>query len=137
MSVTLSSKELPKNYDGFYFLPPEDENLVGLQFQFFNFKGEYKNGTPIESSTVGDKFHVAFFRKNEDGQPEFDDSFEAIFADPVVYVQNLIGTNIYGCFCRKTNKSEKWFEEYLTKTTKSVIIKKMITALSSISETKK
>jgi hypothetical protein len=136
MSSTLTVKETPKDYDGFYFLPPDGENLVGLQFQFFRFKDEYKGGTPIESSTAGDKFHVAFFRKNKEGFPYFDDSFEGIFADPVVYVQNLIGSDIYGCFCRKTTKSEKWFEEYLTKTTKSVMIRKMVTALSSISETK-
>lgn len=136
MSATPTLKDAPKDYDGFYFLPPDDENLVGLQFQFFKFRDEFKDGTPIESSTAGDKFHVAFFRKNEDGQPEFDDSFEAIFADPVVYVQNLIGSDIYGCFCRKTDKSEKWFEDYLTKTTKSVMIRKMVSALSSISETK-
>ena len=136
MSEAYSVKNLPKDYDGFYFLPPDDENLIGLQFQFFKFKDEYKGGTPIESSSAGDKFHVAFFRKNEDGEPEFDDSFEAIFADPVVYVQNLMGTDIYGCFCRKTDKSEKWFEDYLTKTTKSVTIRKMVKALQSVVDSK-
>jgi hypothetical protein len=136
MSEAYSAKNLPKDYDGFYFLPPDDENLVGLQFQFFKFKDEYKGGTPIESSSVGDKFHVAFFRKNENGEPEFDDSFEGIFADPVVYVQNLMGTDIYGCFCRKTDKSEKWFVDYLTKTTKSVTIRKMVKALQSVVNSK-
>jgi hypothetical protein len=136
MSEAYSVKNLPKDYDGFYFLPPDEEDVVGFQFQFFKFRDEYKDGTPIEGSTAGDKFHVAFFRRNEDGEPEFDDSFEAIFADPVVYVKNLMGTDIYGCFCRKTNKSEKWFEDYLTKTTKSVTIRKMVKALQSVVDSK-
>jgi hypothetical protein len=54
--------------------------------------------------------------------PEFNDSFEAILGDPQNYVKNLTGTGLYGCVVRKTTKSGKWFEEYLTSVTGSVII---------------
>lgn len=132
----LTAKDFPNDYDGFYFLPVEDETKEGLSFHFFKFKDEYCGGEPIEKSSVGDKFHIAMFKRGEDGTPELDDAFEAIFADPVVYVQGLQGAEIYGCICRKTTKSEKWFEKYLTRTTKTVTIKKMINSLKSVLETK-
>lgn len=132
----INIKDFPKDYDGFYFLPPEDTESVGFSYQFFKFKDEYKNGTPIEGTKVGDKFHIAFFRRNDNGEPEFDDSFEAIFACPVTYVNGLMGSEIYGCVCRKTDKSDKWFESYLNRTTKGVIMKKMINTLKSLAEVK-
>ena len=128
--------DYPKDYDGFYFLPIEEEDVEGLSYHFFKLKDDYGGGVPIENSTMGDKFHIAFFKRGEDGQPEFDDSFEAIFSDPVVYVNGLFGSEIYGCVCRKTTKSEKWFENYLTRTAKSVIMNKMINSLKSILESK-
>jgi hypothetical protein len=82
-------------------------------------------------------FHVAFFTRNVEGKPEFDDSFEAIFIDPLTYVsKTLMGSEIYGCFCRKTDKSEKWFEDYLTRVVRPVTMSKMIDALKSIAESK-
>lgn len=128
--------DFPKEYDGFYFLPPENDDEVGFTYQFFKFKDEYKDAKPIEGTSIGDKFHIAFFRRNEEGQAEFDDAFEAIFACPVTYVHGLIGTEIYGCVCRKTEKSEKWFESYLNRATNGVIMKKMINTLKGIIETK-
>jgi len=109
----------PKDYDGFYFLPPENDDEVGFIYHFFHLQDELSDGKPVENTEVGDKFHVAFFKRDENDNPVFDDSFEAIFADPVEYTKNLIGTEIYGCFCRKTDKSEKWFENYLFSTTKA------------------
>lgn len=104
----------PQNFDGIYFLPgDEDDTLV---ISYFDFKGEYANGRPIESSSMGDKFHFAFFKSDENDQPIFDESFEAILGDPSKYVNNLVGAGVYGCVVRKTNKSDKWFSEYLDRT---------------------
>jgi hypothetical protein len=129
--------ELPKKYDGFYFMPPNNENEEGFIFHFFNLKNEHENGAPIDNSNMGDMFHVAFFKRDDDGKPQFDDSFEAIFIDPITYVsKTLIGSEIYGCFCRKTDKSEKWFEDYLTRVAKPVTMFKIIDVLKSIAETK-
>lgn len=130
----LNIKEFPKDYDGFYFLPPEEEDVVGFSYQFFKFKDEYKDGKPIEGSSIGDKFHIAFFRRDENGKPEFDDAFEAIFACPITYVYGLAGAEIYGCVCRKTDKSERWFESYLTRTTKNDMITKLIDSLKGIAQ---
>jgi hypothetical protein len=128
----INIKDFPKDYDGFYFLPPEKDDEVGFTYQFFRFKDEMKNAKPIETTPMGDKFHIVFFKRNEEGTAEFHDSFEAIFSCPLTYVNNLMGTKIYGCVCRKTDKSEKWFEEYLIRTSKNDMMNKMLRALRSI-----
>ena len=129
--------KLPEKFDGFYFLPPDSENEEGFIFHFFNLKNEYTDGKPIDNSNLGDMFHVAFFKRDDNGKPEFDDSFEAVFIDPITYVSKaLMGSEIYGCFCRKTDKSVEWFQDYLNRVAKPVTMSKMIDALRSIAETK-
>ena len=108
-----------ETFDGFWFLPCD---INGLNLSFFTFKEEYSGGTTIDNSSNGDMYHLAFFKENEAGMPEFNDSFEAILGDPQNYVKNLTGTGLYGCVVRKTTKSGKWFEDYLTSVTGSVII---------------
>jgi hypothetical protein len=129
--------EIPKDYDGFYFLPPESEDEEGFIFHFFKLREELSDGKPVNNSKMGDMFHVCFFKRGDSGKPEFDDTFEAVFSDPLTYVsKTLMGLEIYGCFCRKTDKSETWFQDYLTRVVKPVTISKMIDALKSIAESK-
>lgn len=125
----------PKDYDGFYFLPGRTENET-FSIAFFNLKGEFENGQPVDSTPIGDCYHVAFFKRGSDGQPAFDGTFEAIFADPTVYIENLEGAEIYGCIVRKTDKSGKWFEDYLKKTQGAVMLRKLINTAKAICETK-
>jgi hypothetical protein len=108
-----------QTFDGFWFLPCDEE---GLNLSFFTFKGEYGGGTPIGGNQIGDNYHLAFFKENEDGLPEFDDAFEAILGDPESYIKNLVGAGLYGCVVRKTTKTGKWFEDYLTSVVGSVIV---------------
>jgi len=105
---------LMDDYDGFYFIPGDEENELNLAY--FKVKEGQTFGTPIEYSDLGNKYHVAFFKCDENGHPKFDHDFEAIFADPAVYIRNLIGTHIYGCILRKTECSQTWWKEYLEKT---------------------
>jgi hypothetical protein len=119
-------------YDGFYFLPLEDDD-EGLKFSFFELK-ESDQGTPVEGNSIGDVYHIVMFKSGEDGLPVFNDFFEAILGDPAKYVENLIGTEIYGCVLRKTDKSGQWIEDYLTRVLGSVIIKKLKSYASSIAE---
>jgi hypothetical protein len=107
------SDDITENYDGFYFIPTETEEESSYKLAFFTFKDEMANAKPIESSEMGDKFHIAFFKSGENDLPVFDDSFEAILTDPIVYINNLIGSGMSGCILRKTEKSEAWFQEYL------------------------
>lgn len=115
----------PTEYDGFYFLPGDDDNE--LKITYFEFTGGLlEHSKKVDSqSKIGDIWHIAFFRKNEEGDPVFDESFEAIFADPEVYVKNLTGTGLYGCVLRKTDNSVKWFNDYLDKVKNRVTILKL------------
>jgi hypothetical protein len=111
-------------YDGFFFTPGSQDDE--LELSFFDYKDEkLKNAEKVENTAVGDKYHIAFFKPDEEGYVHFDESFEAIFADPVVYVQNLSGTNLFGCILRKTTHSYKWFDNYLTKAKENVTIHNM------------
>jgi len=124
----------PNEYDGFYFLPDEGDD--DLQIAYFNFKDEFANGTPIEQSSIGYKYHIAFFKRDDEGNPVFDDTFEAIFGDPVIYIKNLVGAGLYGCVLKKTEKSQEWFDEYLERAFKKMQIVKMIDNLKAIVESK-
>jgi hypothetical protein len=98
------------NYDGFYFTPGDEEGE--MKYSFFKMNDGHA-GNPIESTVIGDKFHIAFFQEDEEGNPVFDEDFEAIFSDPYVYVSEL--RDLYGCVLRKTDKSHVWWQEYLEK----------------------
>ena len=108
-----------ETFDGFWFLPCDEE---GLNLSFFTFKDEYGGGTPIGGNQLGDNYHLAFFKENEKGMPEFDDAFEAILGDPQSYIKNLVGAGLYGCVVRKTTKTGKWFDDYLKSVAGSVIV---------------
>jgi hypothetical protein len=124
----------PEEYDGFYFVPTYEDSEESYQLAFFNFKDEMANSKPIEMSEMGDKFHLAFFTQADDGSPVFNDSFEAILADPIVYVNNLVGTGLSGCICRKTVKSDVWFTEYLDYVTGGEFKLKVKEAFSNLAE---
>lgn len=122
----------PEKYDGFTIVP--DDEPGNSKIVFFNLDDESKEGTPIENSELGDKYHVALFKLNEETF-DFDESFEAIFIDPLFYAKRLL-PDFYCMFVRKTDKSVKWFDEYLTDLLQRVMIKnlkKYKEALESIS----
>ena len=109
----MNEDEIVKNYDGFYFIQSEDYG--DMKIAFFKFKDAEYIGEPIEGTSIGDKYHIAFFKEDDEGMPKFDESFEAIFADPKVYIKNFAGSNLHGCVLRKTNNSGKWWDDYLNK----------------------
>jgi hypothetical protein len=98
-------------YDGIFFTPGEEDG--SLKIEYFTLNDEYKC-EPIESTVVGHKYHIAFFKLVEEGVVTFDEHFEAIFADPTTYIEGLAGHNIFGTVLRKTEKSGKFWENYLT-----------------------
>jgi len=110
----------------------DDEMLIS----YWDFMDELSGGKPIDGSMVGDMFHIAFFKADEKNNPVFDDAFEAILSCPKTYVKNLVGCGVYGCIVRKTDKSEKWFEEYLFKVVGHDRIKKMVDILQSVVSSK-
>jgi len=117
-----------ENFDGFYFLPTNSDDEMRLAY--FKVK-EGVLGEPLKTNSIGDMFHVAFFRKNKEGFPVFDEEFEAIFSDPKVYVKNLIGSNIYGTFLRKSENSGEFWKEYLADTKAKCKLNKVKTFIES------
>ena len=107
-------EEYPDDYDGFYFFPHDDETGSGVRYDFFRFKDEYAGGVKQDATEAGDMYHIAFIEADDEGVPEVKETFDAIFVDPVIYAENLFGTNLIGCIVRKTDKSQKWFEDHLT-----------------------
>ena len=122
-----------EEYDGFYFLPGGDEYEINIAY--FKFKEDWE-GKPVESTPLGDKYHIAFFTRDVNGDPMFDEEFEAIFADPSVYIQGLAGASLYGCVLRKTEKSTKWWQEYLERAQKTCLRNKLLNVSKSILESK-
>lgn len=121
-------------FDGFYFVPDYDDFEENYKLAFFNFKEEWTKAEPIEESEMGFKYHMAFFKENEEGVPEFEDAFEAILVDPLVYIKNLVGSGISGCIVKKTEQSDNWWTEYLDFITNGTFKKKVNEALKSLAE---
>ena len=133
-SKTEENVDITENYDGFYFISTETEDESSYKLAFFTFKDEMANAKPIETTEMGDKFHIAFFKPDENDLPMFDDSFEAILTDPIVYINNLVGSGVSGCILRKTDKSEVWFQDYLNYITGGVFEAKVREIANSIAE---
>jgi hypothetical protein len=124
-----------EEYDGFYFLPGDEDG--DLNIAYFKFKsGEEFDAKPVEDSPLGSTYHIAFFRRDVNGDPMFDEAFDAVFTDPSVYIQQLVGSNLYGCVLRKTEKSAKWWQEYLTRAQKTCMMNKLLSTTKAILESK-
>jgi len=110
-----------KDYDGFHFLP-DPENDDTFLFQFFNLKrleGNDHSTEVIGGNDIGDLYNVLLMREGEN-DVQVTDVFQAIFADPRIYAEGLIGSNIYGTFIKNTQHAEDWWQNYVI-TTKRVV----------------
>ena len=125
----------PNEYDGIYFLPGEEDSELIISCWEFKANTEYAGGTPIDGNQIGNMYHIAFFRKDEEGNPIFDEHYEAILGDPETYIKGLTGAGLYGCVLKKTEKSGKWFEEYLKRALSYVTMKKLKAYAESIANT--
>ena len=129
-----SDKPAPSDYDGFRFYPSNDDGIEGFAVSTFDLIDEMANSSPIENSSMGYKYHVALFEHDDKDKVQINDLFEAIFADPLVYLRNLHGTNFFGFFIRKTDKSETWVMENMDRITDGEFSRRMKSDLMSIAE---
>ena len=125
----------PSEYDGIYFLPGESDEELIISCWEFKSDTEYSGAKPIEGNQIGNMYHIAFFRKDGEGNPVFDDHYEAILGDPEAYIKNLTGAGLYGCVLKKTEKSGKWFDDYLKRALNYVTVKKLKAYAESIANT--
>jgi hypothetical protein len=112
--MTNTKENLPQKFDGIYFLPSSEQDST-VKYLFFDLSEEFVSSQKVDHSSIGDCFHIAFVRPNEKGMPILNDHFEAILIDPMTYLRTLIGTDIYGCIVRKTEKSHLWFNQYVNR----------------------
>jgi hypothetical protein len=104
-----------KRYDGFYFAPIEDEDSEqeDLKLTFFELLDDDLLNEPTEKHSLGNTFLMIFFKTDDEGMPFLDEITEAILSDPEVYIQNIVGTGLFGCIVRKTPRALKFVDEYI------------------------
>lgn len=111
-----------ENYDGFHLLPNFEDEDVGVEFHFFTLDNKDGATRSKESSvkhSVGDLYNVLLMKETEEGI-QLDSVFSAIFADPVVYAENLLGTNIYGTFVKNNELCNEWWTHYVAETKRRI-----------------
>jgi hypothetical protein len=127
-----SDKPAPSEYDGFRFYPSSDNGMDGFAITTFDFTNDLANSSPIENSSMGYTYHVALFQHDGDEKVKVNDLFEAIFVDPLVYLKNLGGTDFFGFFVRKTDKSDAWVIEHVDRMTDGEFSRNLKSSLMSI-----
>ena len=123
-----------RDYDGFFFTRYRDENSDGIKYDFFKLKDEFADGIKQDGNTIGDMYHILFIETNDDGETLSMDNFDAIFVDPIKYTENLYGMDVIGCIVRKTDKSQKWFEDHLTTVREKCKLYPMKSQIQSIAD---
>jgi hypothetical protein len=129
-----SDNPAPSDYDGFRFYPSTDDGIDGFAVSTFDFANDLANSAPVENSSMGYTYHVALFEHDGDEKVKINDLFEAIFVDPLVYLKNLGGTDFFGFFVRKTDKSDALVIEYVDKMTDGEYSRNLKSSLMSIAE---
>lgn len=99
-----------KDFDGFFFIPGEEEDTIRVEGCNYKQKGE-----ELEKSEMGNMYHIILFKQDEEGNPIKQDMFEAILSDPLEYMSNLIPQDWYGLICKKTTTSTKFAKETFDK----------------------
>jgi hypothetical protein len=127
MTVLTENIEDDFVYDGFYFHFPradqleEDEESDDRMSYFKIASDKTLPNVPTEKHPIGNKFLMAFLKFDDENKPVFDETVEAILADPVVYAQNLQGSGLFGCIVRKTPRGEAWFDKHYVQNAYKVI----------------
>jgi hypothetical protein len=119
---TITTEDL--TYDGFYFsfIDYEDDEERKDPLSFFKIASDKMlSNEPTVKHPIGDTFLMAFLKFDDNAVPVFEETVEAILADPVVYVQNLVGSGRFGCIVRKTPRGEAWFDKHYVQNAHKVI----------------
>ena len=99
-----------KDFDVLFFLPTDQEDELRVE------SCTYKNpGEQIGGSELGPEYTVHLFKFDEENGTYDHDSFDAIFADPRIYISNLIPQDWYGMVARKTTTSADFVGDMVAK----------------------
>ena len=102
-------KDVGDDYDALSFVPTEDDKIVVQSSRYVN------RGEPVESTEIGNKWHVILFRIDEEDGPKDIDHFEGIFSDPREYISGLIPSGWYGMVAKKTTTSKAFVDDMLAR----------------------
>ena len=98
------------NFDVMYFLSGKQKDSVDVTQRTYNIMEE-----SIDSTSLGNCYHIVLFREDEDGILVQPDKFDAILIDPLEYVSELITQNWYGIIARKTKSSHELIDKAFDK----------------------
>jgi len=89
------------DFDMLMFTPNlEKDDIVDIETVQYTERGE-----KIDSSQMGDSYHIVLFKEDEEGNIANLDHFEAILTDCLEYASGLIPYSWYGFICKKTTTS--------------------------------
>ncbi len=103
-----------EEFDCLTFFPDYEEDGLRIEGQ------KYKNfGEKVGGSIMGDEWHIILFKENEESFTNLD-NFDAILADPLEYISQLIPQGWYGLVAKKTTTSPEFIQRTLDIISKSV-----------------
>ena len=95
-----------ENYDSYLFLPTENEDQTHFHASY------YKDpGIKLDSSKIGDCYHIILFKEDGEGGVIHLDKFEAILMAPMEYISSLVFDDWFGVICRKTTTSKDFVDK--------------------------
>ena len=107
------------DYDGIMFLPHGDD-VNAIHFELLELKENM--GKEVGGTDVGLMYHVLLFQHNNDETGmNFIENFEAIFANPIVYIKGLVGSKIFGLMLKKKEKTHIFFNRYVKQVKKQLM----------------
>ena len=96
------------DYDALFFLPGEEENMFRIE------SCKYKDpGQQLGGSALGPEYTVVLFKFDDEDGTYAHDNFDAILADPRIYISGLIPQDWYGLVARKTTTSQSFVKDMI------------------------
>jgi hypothetical protein len=94
-----------ENFDIIHFISGDEKDTLDVRTNLYKDSAE-----SIETTSLGNKYHIILFRENDKGIVINPDKFEAILLDPLEYISELIPQRWYGIIARKTKSSGKFID---------------------------
>ena len=99
-----------ESFDAFFFMPGPKEDTVKVEAAKYKLPGEN-----IDSSHMGNMYHIVVFKQDNQGNPVEPDLFEAILTEPLEYLSGLIKCDFYGLVAKKTTTSTDFIQNLFDK----------------------
>jgi len=98
------------DFDVLFWLPTSEEDTMKVECCKYKIPG-----SQIGGSDLGPEYHIVLFKFDPENGTYDHDRWDAILADPRVYVSGLIPQNWYGFVARKTTESQEFVDDILAK----------------------